>query len=342
MEYVEIARAESERGELVLRERRDEGAPPALELRVNGVFVMDTVETSTERALAGAALALVEEPRAVVVGGLGLGFTMREVLADPRVERCAVVEIEQALVDWMRDGTVPHGPALLADQRVVVVTADVAAALAEARPASYDLVLLDVDNGPRLPRARAERRALPPGLPVRRRGGAAPRRRPGGLERGRGARARGGAGRGGSATPRRARSTSGCRSATSSTGSTSRGYRQPHERLHRDDPDRPARFRTEHDSMGEVQVPRDALWRAQTQRAIENFPISGTTLEPRLVHALGLVKGAAARANGELGILDPRAGHRDPGGRGRPSRPASTTRSSRSTSSRPAPAPART
>jgi spermidine synthase len=148
VEYVEIARAESERGELVLRERRDEGAAPALELRANGVFVMDTVETSTERALAAAALALVEEPRAVVVGGLGLGFTMREVLADRRVERCAVVEIEQALVDWMRDGTVPHGPALLADERVVVVTADVAAALAEARPASYDLVLLDVDNGP--------------------------------------------------------------------------------------------------------------------------------------------------------------------------------------------------
>ena len=62
-------------------------------------------------------------------------------------------------------------------------------------------------------------------------------------------------------------------------------------------------FRTEHDSMGEVRVPRDALWRAQTQRAVENFPISGTPLEPHLVHALGLVKGAAARTNGELGIL---------------------------------------
>jgi spermidine synthase len=84
----------------------------------------------------------------VVVGGLGLGFTLREVLADPRVERAAVVEIEQALVDWMRDGTVPHGPALLADERVSVVVADVAVALEEARPATYDLVLLDVDNGP--------------------------------------------------------------------------------------------------------------------------------------------------------------------------------------------------
>jgi fumarate hydratase class II len=62
-------------------------------------------------------------------------------------------------------------------------------------------------------------------------------------------------------------------------------------------------FRTEHDSMGEVQVPRDALWRAQTQRAVENFPISGTPLERRMIEALALVKGAAARANRELGIL---------------------------------------
>lgn len=147
-ENVELARAESERGELVLRERRPRTGPVSLELRANGVFVMDTVEVSSERAMATAALALVEEPRAVVVGGLGLGYTMHEVLADSRVERCAVVEIEPALVDWMRSGLVPHGPALLADERVSVVVADVAVALAEARPATYDLVLLDVDNGP--------------------------------------------------------------------------------------------------------------------------------------------------------------------------------------------------
>jgi spermidine synthase len=148
VEYVEIARAETERGELVLRQRRPEVGPTALELRANGVFVMDTVEVTSERALAAAALELVEEPRAVVVAGLGLGFTMHEVLADSRVEKCAVVEIEEALVAWMRDGTVPHGPSLLADQRVTVVVADVAVAIAEARPASYDLILLDVDNGP--------------------------------------------------------------------------------------------------------------------------------------------------------------------------------------------------
>jgi spermidine synthase len=148
MEYAEIARAESDRGELVLRERRSDDGPGVLELRANGVFVMDTLEVSTERALAAAALELVDEPRAVVVAGLGLGFTMHEVLADSRVEKCAVVEIEEALVQWMRDGTIAHGPALMADERVTVVVADIAVAIAEARPASYDLILLDVDNGP--------------------------------------------------------------------------------------------------------------------------------------------------------------------------------------------------
>ena len=148
MEYAEIARAESDRGELVLRERRPDDGPTVVELRANGVFVMDTLEVSTEQALAKAALELVEEPRAVVVAGLGLGFTMHEVLADSRVEKCAVVEIEEALVRWMRDGTITHGPALMADERVTVVVADIAVAIAEARPASYDLILLDVDNGP--------------------------------------------------------------------------------------------------------------------------------------------------------------------------------------------------
>jgi fumarate hydratase class II len=64
-------------------------------------------------------------------------------------------------------------------------------------------------------------------------------------------------------------------------------------------------FRIEHDSMGEVRVPKDALWRAQTQRAVENFPISGTPIEPALIHAIGAVKEAAARVNGELGVLTP-------------------------------------
>jgi spermidine synthase len=149
MEYVEVARSESEYGELVLRARHpDSGGPTVLELRANGIFVMDTAEHTSERALADAALGLVEHPRRVLIGGLGLGYTLDRVLGDRRVEHCDVVEIESALVEWMRDGTIPHGRRLLADDRARVVVTDVANAVAEASPASYDVVLLDVDNGP--------------------------------------------------------------------------------------------------------------------------------------------------------------------------------------------------
>ncbi|MCD2112146.1 MULTISPECIES: class II fumarate hydratase [Rhodococcus] len=64
-------------------------------------------------------------------------------------------------------------------------------------------------------------------------------------------------------------------------------------------------FRIERDTMGEVQVPVDALWRAQTQRAVENFPISGRGLERAQIRALGLLKSACARVNKDLGLLDP-------------------------------------
>jgi fumarate hydratase, class II len=64
------------------------------------------------------------------------------------------------------------------------------------------------------------------------------------------------------------------------------------------------RARVEHDSMGEVEVPADALWGAQTQRAVDNFPISGEPIGRDLIGALGCIKGIAARVNGELGVID--------------------------------------
>ncbi|GAA4932920.1 class II fumarate hydratase [Actinoplanes utahensis] len=63
-------------------------------------------------------------------------------------------------------------------------------------------------------------------------------------------------------------------------------------------------FRIERDTMGEVRVPAAALWRAQTQRAVENFPISGRGLEPTHIRALARIKGAAARVNANLGVLE--------------------------------------
>jgi len=65
-----------------------------------------------------------------------------------------------------------------------------------------------------------------------------------------------------------------------------------------------SQFRTERDSLGEVQVPADALYGAQTQRAVENFPISGIRFPRVFIRALGLIKGAAAEVNQELGLLD--------------------------------------
>ena len=61
--------------------------------------------------------------------------------------------------------------------------------------------------------------------------------------------------------------------------------------------------RIEHDTMGEVKVPAKALWKAQTQRAIDNFPISGIPINPELIAALGLIKEAAAKTNAELGVV---------------------------------------
>ncbi len=64
-----------------------------------------------------------------------------------------------------------------------------------------------------------------------------------------------------------------------------------------------AEDRIEHDTMGEVRVPRDARWGAQTQRAVENFPVSGLRVDARLVHALGAIKAVAAEVNAELGTV---------------------------------------
>jgi fumarate hydratase, class II len=75
-----------------------------------------------------------------------------------------------------------------------------------------------------------------------------------------------------------------------------------------DSDDRPraggtAATRTEHDSMGDVEVPAEALWGAQTARAVENFPISGQPVPPAIIHALALLKACAAHVNADLGVL---------------------------------------
>ena len=63
-------------------------------------------------------------------------------------------------------------------------------------------------------------------------------------------------------------------------------------------------YRVERDSLGEVRVPKDALYGAQTQRAVENFPVSDLRFPRGMIRALGMIKGAAAAVNQELGLMD--------------------------------------
>jgi spermidine synthase len=146
---VVVARASDEHGEIALARRGD-----VTELIVDGAFAMDTVHTATERALATIALDRLrtgEDDKArlrVLVGGLGLGFTVRALLDDPRVARVDVVELHAPLVAWARDGLVPPLAGLLDDERVAVTVGDVLDAVPAFPARSLDAVLLDVDNGP--------------------------------------------------------------------------------------------------------------------------------------------------------------------------------------------------
>jgi spermidine synthase len=142
-----LGRASGANGEVALRRRTAADGSIVTELIVDGVFAMDDVDTSTERALATETLRRC--PGAdlrVLVGGLGLGWTAATLLAEPRVAAVDVAELQPALVGWAADGLLPGLPSLPADRLTLHLT-DVAAHLAGS-PRHWDAVLLDVDNGP--------------------------------------------------------------------------------------------------------------------------------------------------------------------------------------------------
>ena len=130
------------RGELVLRR-----AGADFEVISNGVFLMDTRDGRSERLLARAALDAHPGPARVLVGGLGVGFTLAELLLDDRIEAVTVVEIEPALLQWHRGHLAPFSAGGLDDPRVRVEVGDVLAFL-RADDTTYDVICLDVDNGP--------------------------------------------------------------------------------------------------------------------------------------------------------------------------------------------------
>ncbi len=150
-----IARGGSSRGELVLRRRDWDGE---LELRVNGVFVMDSYETATERALAVLALDGIRRTRgdghrergglSVLIGGLGLGYTLAQFAASPLVGELTVSEIEPLLVEWHLAGLIPLTGDVAHSGRVQLVSRDVREVVTDRPAGSLDVIVLDVDNGP--------------------------------------------------------------------------------------------------------------------------------------------------------------------------------------------------
>lgn len=140
-----LERVTTPRGELVLRRRAD-----VLEVISNGTFLMDTHDGASERALVDAALDARPQATTLLIGGLGVGFSLLAAVAREHLTRIDVVEIEPALLDWHHRHFRHLTEAALADPRVRVVLTDIRAQLAEAATTAqrYDAICLDVDNGP--------------------------------------------------------------------------------------------------------------------------------------------------------------------------------------------------
>jgi spermidine synthase len=129
-------------GELVLRRHgRD------FEVISNGVFLMDTRNGVSERLLVRVALRDLRGPARLLIGGLGVGFSLAEALVSDLVEQVMLVEIEPAVIEWNRTHLAASSGAVLEDPRVEVVCADLVDWLGSTAE-RFAAICLDVDNGP--------------------------------------------------------------------------------------------------------------------------------------------------------------------------------------------------
>jgi spermidine synthase len=142
-----VERRDGPYGEVVLRRRGD-----CFEIIANGCFLMDSSDGRSERLLVSAALDMLGQPHgaSIMVGGLGIGFSLAEASADPRLGRICVVERERAVIDWHTRGAAPlrrfagtgHD-----DPRARIVHDDLLGHLRTIGE-RYDVLCLDIDNGP--------------------------------------------------------------------------------------------------------------------------------------------------------------------------------------------------
>ncbi|WP_406506824.1 spermidine synthase [Streptomyces sp. NBC_00212] len=141
-----LDRRQGPHGEVVLRQRGSH-----FEIIANGCFLMDTSDGRSERLLIDAAydtLLPASSRPSVLIGGLGVGFSLAHAAQDPRWGQIAVVEREQAIIDWHRAGPLGaiSGPAL-SDSRTRIIPADLVDYVRTAQD-TFDALCLDIDNGP--------------------------------------------------------------------------------------------------------------------------------------------------------------------------------------------------
>lgn len=138
-----VARVQGQCGELVLRRCGQDH-----EVIANGMFLMDTRNGESERLMVSVAAQLSPAPARMLIGGLGVGYSLRAALEHVGVGEIVVVEQEPSVIEWNTTGPLRavHGGAL-ADPRVTVVTADLVRWLRETSQ-RFDAVCVDIDNGP--------------------------------------------------------------------------------------------------------------------------------------------------------------------------------------------------
>lgn len=137
-----VERVTTPRGELQLQHRDGN-----YEVISNGCFLMATYNGGSEQALITLGRRWQPNARRILVGGLGVGYTLRAALDAPGVEQVTVVEIEPKVAEWNRSHLAPFNGNALADPRTDLAVADLADFLA-GEPQPYDLIALDTDNGP--------------------------------------------------------------------------------------------------------------------------------------------------------------------------------------------------
>lgn len=148
--FEELDWQDTPRGEISLRRRYDLVAETELyEVKLGDEYLMSSLFTASERALTTSSLAMLDgQGWSVLVGGLGLGYTAVEALADPRVADLVVVEAFEPVLDWHRRELLPEAVALVRDPRCRLQHDDFFALVAREPERTLDAVLLDIDHTP--------------------------------------------------------------------------------------------------------------------------------------------------------------------------------------------------